>query len=110
MAKLGTMKLEGTSGTVYRFHIYPWATTFKAIGAVYFVTRRFAKSGGGYYHERIYLGQTQDLSQGFDKHIKKDSFKEHSVNCVCVHRENDENHRQQIEQDLLPKHKTLLNA
>lgn len=110
MARLGIMKLEGTSGTVYRFHIYPWAATFKSVGAVYFVTRRFEKTGGGFHHERVYLGQTPDLSHAFDKHNKKDSFKERSVNCVCVHRENDSGQRAKIEHDLLPKHKTLLNA
>lgn len=110
MARLGTMKLEGTSGAVYRFHIYPWAATFKPVGAVYFLTRRFERTGGGFHHERVYLGRTPDLSHAFDKHNKNDSFKEHLVNCVCVHRENDATLREKIEQDLLPKHKTLLNG
>ena len=110
MARLGMMNLEGTSGAVYRFQIYPWTTKFKAIGAVYFVTRRFEKSGGGFHHERIYLGQTPDLSEGFDKHTQRDTFRDRSVNCLCVYRENDASQRQKIEQDLVFKHKTLLNG
>ncbi|MBI5028985.1 MAG: hypothetical protein HZB51_00560 [Chloroflexi bacterium] len=110
MARLGTMKLEGTSGTLYRFRIYSWTTSFKPVGAVYFVTRRFEKSGGRFRHQRIYLGQTQDLSEGFEKHTQKESFEQHSANCICVHRENDETQRQQIEQDLRPKHKALCNT
>jgi hypothetical protein len=110
MARLGTMKLAGASGTTYSFHLFPWATSFKAIGAVYFVTRRFAKSSGGFQHERIYLGQTRDLSEGFAKHTQKDSFKKHSANCIFVLHENDDTQRQQIEKDLLPKHKTLCNS
>ena len=110
MARLGTMKLEGTSGAVYRFRIYPWATTFKAIGAVYFVTRRVPNASGNFHHERLYLGHTKDLSEGFAQHNQIDFFKEHSANCVCVHRENDASQRQHIEQDLLPKHKTLTHA
>jgi hypothetical protein len=104
------MKLEGTSGTVYRFHVYPSTATFKPLGAVYIVTRRFAKTGGGFHHERVYMGQTPDLSHAFVKHNKKDSFKEHLANCICVHRENDADKREKIEQDLLPNHKTLLNG
>jgi len=110
MAKLGVMKLEGTSGAVYRFQIYPWATRFKAIGAVYFVTRRLAKTNGGFHHKRVYLGQTPDLSEGFDKHSQKDFFRKHAVNCVCVYRENDASQRSKVEQDLLAKHKTILNV
>lgn len=110
MARLGNMKLEGTSGAVYRFRIYPWTAKFKAIGAVYFVTRRFANSAGGFHHERIFLGETPDLSKGFDKHLNTDLFRQYSANCVCVYRENEPAQRQKIEQDLLPKHKTLLNT
>jgi hypothetical protein len=110
VARLGTMKLEGTSGTVYRFHIYSWMATFKSVGAVYFVTRRFEKTGGGFHHKRVYLGQTPDLSHAFDKHSEKGSFNEQAVNCICVHRENDAGQRAKIEQDLHTKHKTLLNG
>ena len=110
MSKLGSMNFKGTSGTVYRFHVYPSTATFKAIGAVYFVTRRFPKTGGGFRHQRVYLGQTADLSKAFDKHNKTDLFEEHSANCICVHQESDPSQRKTIEQDLLPTRNVLLNT
>ena len=43
MAKIGTMKIAGKSGTEYAFELYPFDTVFKSLGAVYIVTKREAK-------------------------------------------------------------------
>lgn len=100
MAKLGTISFEGASGKTYEFNVYPWDTSFKAIGAVYVVTRR-EKREDTWWHTRIYIGQTGDLSERFDNHHKAECFEENNRNCICVHREDVEAKREEIEKDLL---------
>lgn len=64
MTKLSTMKFKGVSGTEYSMDVYPLDTTWKDnIAAVYFVTRRYQKSDQKFYHDEIYVGQT-DNPQG----------------------------------------------
>jgi hypothetical protein len=102
MAKLGTVTFTGASGTKYDFNVYTWDTSFKEdLGAVYFVTRRTQKQAGAYSHKRIYVGETGDLSTRFDNHHKQTCLDRHNKNCVCVHGEQDEDTRLEIEQDLI---------
>ena len=102
MAKLGTLTFTGASKKKYKFNVYPWSTSFKDnYGAVYFVTKRTQETDGGHCHTRIYIGQTEDLSTRFDNHHKQICFDEHNKNCICVHGEQDEDARLEIEQDLI---------
>lgn len=110
MAKLGTVTFTGKSGRKYEFNAYPWGTSFnKEYGAVYFVTKRSKNSEGGYSHKRIYIGQTEDLSTRFDDHHKQDCFDRNDANCICVHGEQDEDNRLEIEQDLINNYDTPCN-
>jgi hypothetical protein len=99
-SKLASIKVKGASGTPYIFHLYPWGTTFKPVGAVYVVTRRSEKTGGGFHHKRIHMGTTADLSQGLDQEGQRDKFERYSANCIWVHREKDQARRDQIQADL----------
>jgi len=111
MAKLSTVTFTGKSGTKYDFNVYPWGTSFKKdYDAVYFITRRTEKPDGGYSHTRIYVGQTEDLSTRFDNHHKQACFDKHKKNCVCVHREDDEDTRLDIEQDLIDNYEPPCNG
>jgi hypothetical protein len=111
MAKLSTITFTGASGTDYKFNVYPWDTNFEEdYGAVYFVTERRRKPDGGYSHTRIYIGQTEDLSTRFDNHHKQDCFDEHNANCVCVHEEQDEDTRIEVEKDLINKYHPPCNG
>ncbi len=103
MAKLASIQVKGASGTPYVFHLYPWGTTFKPVGAVYVVTQRSAKSGGGFHHKHLHLGATADLSQGFEQ---RDKLEQNSANCIWVHREKDASRRQAITRDLQSKRST----
>lgn len=100
MAKYGTGTYTGESGTKYEFIAYSLDTEFKAVGAVYIISKRTPKPEGGGSHEVIYVGQTGDLSERFDDHHKADCFKKNGANCILVHAESNEKTRFQIETDL----------
>ena len=58
---------------------------FKCIPALYAFTRRFPNSAISYTHEIVYVGETGDLSNRFDKHHKQDCIIRNKANCVCIH-------------------------
>ena len=101
MAKLGTLALKGTSGQTYNFNVYPFDTDFKALGAVYAITRRTQNSGAGGSHATIYIGETGDLSTRFDNHHKEACFTQNNANCKCTHPDDNEDSRLQKEADLI---------
>jgi len=101
MAKHADVVFTGKSGNTYTFGAYPWGTAFKAIGAVYFITKRSVNPNGSGSHTRIYVGQTENLSERFDDHRKIDCFALHSADCICVYVESSKPTRLAIENDLL---------
>jgi hypothetical protein len=57
MPRIGNMTVKGSSGKDYEFGVYPRSDTFKALGAVYIMTKRTPKpDGGGGTHEFICIG------------------------------------------------------
>lgn len=100
-AKIADAEWTGESGAKYNFAIYPFGTDFKAVGAVYIVTKRTVKSDGGGNHNFIYVGQTGDLSTRFDDHHKAACFKKNGANCICIHLNGKESQRLDIETDLV---------
>lgn len=109
MAKIGTMKVAGKSGTEYSFDLYPTGTSFKALGAVYVITKRTAKQGGGGEHTYLYVGETGDLSTRFDDHHKQECFNDHDANCIGIHLDDSEKSRLSKEDDILAGHKWPCN-
>ena len=111
MSKYGTVTFAGKSGTQYEFTAYSWDTNFnKDYGAVYFITKRAQNNEGGYSHTKIYVGQTEDMSQRFDDHHDAPCFKSKGANCKCVYGESREEARLQIEKDLIDKHNPPCNG
>ena len=110
MAKLGTITFKGKSGNEYSFNAYPIDTEFKAIGTVYFITKRTEKADGTGTHTRIYVGQTEDLSERFDNHHKQDCFDRNNANCICIYSESDEDQRLEIEADLIDNYNPPCNG
>ncbi len=111
-SKLGTITFTGKSGTEYEyeFGVYPLNTRFKeGYEAVYFVTRRYKTTDGKFSHKRIYVGETDDLSERFDNHHKESCFGKHGANCVCIHKESRQSARLRIEDDLISKHNPPCN-
>lgn len=86
-------------------------TRFKALGAVYFVTRR-AYDNNTYRracHDGIYIGHTANLAEAFASHVHAERFMKFGANCVCVLLLLDEERRIAVEQDLLAAHNTHCN-
>jgi len=100
MAKLNTMTLTGASGTKYVFNVYPRSDTFKAVGAVYFLSVRTAKPDGSGTHNWVYVGETGDLSERPLNHHRKACFDRHGSNAILLHVEGDHKKRLTIETDL----------
>jgi len=110
MAKLGGITFKGASGKTYEFTIYSWGTTFKAVAAVYVITKRYKKSSDdGYTHTVLYVGETSDLSKRFDDHHKADCFEENGANCICIRFEDDQSTRLEIEDDLIKSYDPTCN-
>jgi len=101
MCKLGTLVLEGESGNKYDFNVYNWGANLSDIGAVYYISNRYKDSDGDWTHQRIYIGQTSDLSERFDDHHKAQCFEDHDANAISIHQEANESTRLTIEEDLI---------
>ncbi|WP_339783358.1 hypothetical protein [uncultured Marinobacter sp.] len=101
MAKINTLKLTGVSGTTYTFDVYPYDTKFKAIAAVYYISRRTEKSDGSGTHTAIYVGETEDMSTRFDSHHDEACFKRNNANCKSILKETSGRRRLEIEADLV---------
>ncbi len=111
MVKLGTVTFTGASGSTYEFNSYAFGTIFKEnYGAVYFITNRDQNDDGSYSHERIYVGETEDLSTRFDDHHKQDCFDQNNANCICIHGEQNEKIRLNIERDLIDNYNPPCNG
>lgn len=109
MTQYGKITYQGTSGTDYEFTVYSRDTSFDKIGAVYIITNRHQDLGGGHSHTLIYIGQTEDLSKGFDKHPQQGCFALYNYNCILVYRKDNEKVRMIVESDLLDKYSPLCN-
>ncbi len=96
MAKIETILLKGCSGKAYSFDVYPFGTNFKALGAVYCISKRQNNN-----HNLIYLGITDDLSTRFNYHHKESCFKRHNADCISIHLNSSEKEREIIERDIL---------
>ena len=109
--RYGSITFTGKSGEKYRFDAWSLETRFKALGAVYFVTRR-AMENTTYNrasHDNIYIGQTASLADPFDTHSRFGCFTKYGANCVCVHLLENEAQRNAVENDLLDLHSTHCN-
>jgi hypothetical protein len=109
MAKIGTATAKGISGTSYSFNVYPITESFKAIGAVYIITKRTPKPDGGGEHKFVYIGQTGDLSERFNDHHKDACFQKQGANYIWVHANQSEERRFDIETDLCRYHDAPCN-
>ena len=102
----------GKSGQKYYFHAWPLETRFKSVAAVFFVTKRgfdnktYVRSA---CHERIFIGQTDNLSAPFATQFQLDRFTKHGANCICVCVVANGEQRIAAEQDLIAGNTTSCN-
>lgn len=106
MAAEETITATGKSGKKYEFRVYPWGTSFKALGGVYLVLKR--KPDGSY--DVIYVGQTGDLSERFEDHHKQGCFNRNGKTHIAVRVEAVERTRLAIEADLIVNYNPPCNG
>lgn len=106
MKTFGGISFSGQSGNRYHFAAWPLDTRFKALAAVYFVTRRVHQNTtyDRASHEGIYIGETEDLSMPLSGHARRDCFGELGANCVCICLMPDAARRRTSAQDLIDRH------
>ena len=109
MASLGKAVLKGGSGKTYRFKLFALGARFRKISGVYVITNRSQNAVGRYQHVTLYVGQTEDFSQPFEKHHKAKEFKRHGANCICLQSDNSEDSRRAKEQDLIAAFRPVCN-
>ena len=104
MPKETSVTLKGNSGRSYDFDVYPWNTSFNAIGAVYSVLKRIGSN-----FTILYIGQTNDLSERFDNHHKQACFDRNNKTHIAIHAESSEPRRFTIETDLVRNYSPTCN-
>jgi len=110
MSKISTITFTGKSATKYDFDVYDINTGWKDdVGVVYVVTKRYKKSYGKYYHDKIYIGRTEDLKERHSNHHQQDCFDSNSANCICIHMESNYQRQVDIETDLIQGNTTQCN-
>ena len=109
--KHGVISFTGKSGERYRFESWSLETRFKALAAVYFVTKRTNERStfNRAQHDSVYIGQTANLADPFATHSRFACFAKHGANCVCIHLLESEEQRIAVETDLLELHSPHCN-
>ena len=91
LADLRTSKWTGQPGREYMYWIYEIGTVFSAEPANYIFARE--RSAGN--HEAVYVGQTGDLSERFDRHPVMPRIGLSGATHIHVHK-NDDGRRARI--------------
>jgi hypothetical protein len=100
MAALGKATFKSKSGNAYRFKVFPLRTRFRKLGGIYLIAYR-AHSQTGHRHKILYVGNTEDFSQPFEKHRKAQDLMRLGANCICVQSDQSKESRQGKERDLI---------
>jgi hypothetical protein len=108
MSKIADATFSGKSGS-YEFEVYPLNTTFNTVGAVYVFTKRTVDASGRGTHALIYIGQADSLADRIPKHDKWPCVMQNGANCICVHRDDNEQSRLGKETDLRAAFSTPCN-
>lgn len=109
MADLGDATINGKSGKIYTFKMFPIGTNFKSIGGVYIFVKHFLGTDKSNNYNLIYCGKTEDLSTRFDDHHKADCIKKNGANRICVMSVSTEKERTSIEEDILAAYNFTCN-
>lgn len=108
MAKITDATFKGQLGT-YPFEVFPIDQQFNDVGAVYIFTKRTVDAAGKGNHKFIYIGQADSLKDRIPNHEKWPCVNRNGANCICVHRDDDEDSRLSKETDLRAGNQTPCN-
>ena len=101
MASLGKAMFKSKSGNQYRFKVFPLDTRFRQISGIYMIAHRDRGNHAGHRHKILYVGNTEDFSQPFEKHRKAQDLMRLGANCICVQSDKSEKSRLDKERDLI---------
>jgi len=108
MTKIADATFSGKTGS-YQFKVYSSDTSFNDVGAVYVFTQRTVDSKGNGSHNLLYIGQAEELGKRISNHEKWPCVRQHGVNCICVHLDNNKPSRLKKEADLIAANNTPCN-
>lgn len=108
MSKIADATFKGARGA-YSFEVFDANTTFNAVGGVYIFTKRTVDATGKGKHDFLYIGQTDSLAARIPHHEKWPCVRLRGVNCICVHRDDNERSRLAKETDLRKTNTTPCN-
>jgi hypothetical protein len=109
MASLGTMNFKGESGSAYPFKVYALGTKLRKLSGMYVVTRRRRDANGRYRHRALYVGQTGDFSQPFERHRKAADLRKRGANCICLLGDDSQESRLAKQRDLVAAYHPVCN-
>ena len=101
MASLGKATFTSKSGNEYQFKVFPLGTHFRKLSGIYMIAYRGRDGRGANRHKVLYVGNTEDFSQPFEKHRKAQDLMRLGANCICVQSDKSEQSRSDKEQDLI---------
>jgi hypothetical protein len=110
MPALGKRSFKGESGTAYRFQLYAYGTRLRKRSGVFVVTNRTRRSEGGYDHDVLYVGQSEDLSRPFVDATHNDELVTLGANCICLLSDLSQESRLAKKRDLIASLHPLCNA
>jgi hypothetical protein len=99
-----TIEFTGKSGERYRFQVLPIGTTFKALAAVYVVTKRtfddrtFTTRAS---HQPLAIGETANLAATFLAKSELKTLAAKGADHICVCAIADQARRSRVERDLI---------
>jgi hypothetical protein len=99
--KIDDVAFAGRSGQRYDFRIYVWDTKFKAVAGVYVVASRTMEPGQPAQYAPLFVGEAADLSTALKSHPRDECFQMYYGNVVGVLKEDNEERRAAILEDLL---------
>jgi hypothetical protein len=101
---------KSKTGKQYRFKVFPLGTRFRKLSGIYVIAYRAHSGDGSHRHKILFVGNTADFSQPFEKHRKAQDLLRLGANCICVQSDTSEKSRQEKEQDLIAAFRPAGNA
>ena len=95
--------------SLYNFEVIPLTAELEDASAIYVISKRKTDKRGKGHHAFVCIGQTNSILQEIKKHQKAKCVKQHKANVVCLLKEESEEKRLKIEEDLRLAHSSVCN-
>ncbi len=93
----------------YQFKVYEIGESFKEISAVYVISKRITDRRNRGHHKLICIGQTNSILKDLKTHRKSKCLRVNKANVISILREENEEIRLKIENDLKAAHSIACN-